>query len=149
MRSSRVSCVCVTAGSASYFATTASLSISLRTATSLRKASQNFSEHSLNRQAAAIWPPKQFSTDESPTWATTNAIPTSRRGPGGWGERRAIAAHSMSRCCFGTGLRIGAISVARSERDGAARPFAGREIELLQTFADQAVIAIENVRLFT
>ncbi len=46
------------------------------------------------------------------------------------------------------GRPIGAIAVGRSELDGAARPFSDRDIELLGTFADQAVIAIENVRLF-
>jgi GAF domain-containing protein len=46
------------------------------------------------------------------------------------------------------GSALGAIGVGRSDRTGAPRPFSDKEVELLQTFADQAVIAIENVRLF-
>src|SRR5206468_7131131 len=43
------------------------------------------------------------------------------------------------------GAPIGVIMVARA----VAGPFSDNEVELLKTFADQAVIAVENVRLFT
>ena len=42
------------------------------------------------------------------------------------------------------GAPIGVIMVARA----VAGPFSDNEVELLKTFADQAVIAVENVRLF-
>ena len=53
---------------------------------------------------------------------------------------RAMAAVPMVR----DGAVSGLISVTRAEAGALMR----RQIELLQTFADQAVIAIENVRLF-
>jgi GAF domain-containing protein/anti-sigma regulatory factor (Ser/Thr protein kinase) len=55
----------------------------------------------------------------------------------GW---RSVVAAPMLR----EGKALGAILVVRAE----AAPFNEKEIALLRTFADQAVIAIENVRLF-
>jgi GAF domain-containing protein len=57
-----------------------------------------------------------------------------------YGWRSALAAPMLR-----TGQVIGTVMVTRRE----AGAFTEREIELIQTFADQAVIAIENVRLFT
>src|SRR5712664_1344627 len=56
------------------------------------------------------------------------------------GFRSGVAVPLLQQC-----IPIGAISITR--RDPGA--FTPDEIALLQTFADQAVIAIENVRLFT
>ena len=56
---------------------------------------------------------------------------------GGW---RAVLAVPLLR----DGKPVGALTVAKAE----PTPFSDRQVQLLNTFADQALIAIENVRLF-
>ena len=59
------------------------------------------------------------------------------------GYRSALAVPMMRE-----GSPLGGIVVARSDAAGAPKSFSDEEIELLRTFTEQAIIAIENVRLF-
>ena len=68
------------------------------------------------------------------------ADPEFGQGPMGVGQRRALLSVPLMR----DGIAIGMITMRQSH----LTPFTEHQIEVVQTFADQAVIAISNVRLF-
>jgi len=70
---------------------------------------------------------------------TASGFPEGREQAMRWGHRTTLGVPLLRE-----GGALGALLIRRTE----ARPFSDAQIAMLQTFADQAVIAIENVRLF-
>jgi two-component system, NtrC family, sensor kinase len=76
---------------------------------------------------------------------TPDVVNDPRAGPYGSSMARALGYRALVHMpMLHEETAVGAISVGKRQ----AEPFSDKQIALLRTFADQAVIAIENVRLF-
>jgi two-component system, NtrC family, sensor kinase len=93
-------------------------------------------------------PDREYATDRAILDRTVVHVPDTEEDPSevarttarDFGYRRILGVPMLRE-----GQIVGAMNVLGSEPG----PYSARQISLLQTFADQAVIAIENVRLFT
>ncbi len=72
-----------------------------------------------------------------------NTLPVMQRLAEKDGNYRCLIAPMMWK-----GHAIGALHIGRPFADDSVKDFSRREMEMLETFADQAVIAIQNARMF-